>query len=141
MSKIYTAEDAAFRAGVSTRTVVRRITTGTIEAVNVNGTWAISAEQVDKLVALYAAKSSKKAPDAKPARAQQIAIKTTPAPASRKTAATYTAVPQNATEAELAANRARLAEIARRARAAVLIGADGRVGRVKRTSVVSGGRR
>ena len=88
MSKIYTAEDAAFRAGVSTRTVVRRITSGSIEAENVNGTWAISAEQVDKLVELYAAKSSKKAPDAKPARAQQIAIKTTPAPQSRKTAAT-----------------------------------------------------
>ena len=132
MSKIYTAEDAAFRAGVSTRTVVRRITTGTIQAVNVNGTWAISAAEVDKLVALYAAKSSKKAPDAKPARAQQIAIKTTPAPAPRKTAATYTAVPQNATETELEANRARLAEIAKRARAAVYITADGRTKTVKR---------
>ena len=132
MSKIYTAEDAAFRAGVSTRTVVRRITTGTIQAENVNGTWAISAAEVDKLVALYAAKSSKKAPDAKPARAQQIAIKTTPAPASRKTAATYTAVPQNATEAELEANRARLAEIAKLARAAVYITADGRTKTVKR---------
>lgn len=141
MNKIYTAEDAAFRAGVSTRTVVRRITTGSIEAVNVNGTWTISAEQVDKLVALYAAKSSKKAPDAKPVRAQQIAIKTTPAPAPRKTAATYTAVPQNATEAELAANRARLAEIAKLARAAVYITADGRVGRMKRTREPSGGRR
>ena len=132
MSKIYTAEDAAFRAGVSTRTVVRRITTGTIQAVNVNGTWAISAEQVEKLVALYAAKSSKKAPDAKPVRAQQIAIKTTPAPAQRKTVATYTAVPQNATEAELSANRARLAEIAKLARAAVYITADGRTKTVKR---------
>ncbi len=141
MSKIYTAEDAAFRAGVSTRTVVRRITTGSIEAVNVNGTWAISEEQVDKLVALYAEKSSKKAPGAKPARAQQIAIKTTPASAQRKAVATYTAVPQNATETELSANRARLAEIAKQARAAVLISADGRVGRVKRTSVASGGRR
>ncbi len=132
MSKIYTAEDAAFRAGVSTRTVVRRITTGTIEAVNVNGTWAISAAEVEKLVALYAAKSSKKAPDAKPARAQQIAIKTAPAPAPRKTVATYTAVPQNATETELAANRARLAEIAKLARAAVYITADGRTKTVKR---------
>ena len=132
MNKIYTAEDAAFRAGVSTRTVVRRITTGSIEAENVNGTWAISAEQVDRLVALYAAKSSKKAPDAKPARAQQIAIKTTPAPQSRKTAATYTAVPQNATETELEANRARLAEIAKLARAAVYITADGRTKTVKR---------
>ncbi|MGB4950987.1 MAG: hypothetical protein WBO55_10180, partial [Rhizobiaceae bacterium] len=102
---------------------------------------AISADEVDKLVALYAAKSSKKAPDAKPVRAQQIAIKTTPAPQSRKTVATYTAVPQNATETELAANRARLAEIAKRARAAVLISADGRVGGVKRTSAPSGGRR
>ena len=132
MSKIYTAEDAAFRAGVSTRTVVRRITTGTIQAENVNGTWAISAAEVDKLVALYAAKSSKKAPDAKPVRAQQIAIKTTPAPAPRKTAATYTAVPQNATETELEANRARLAEIAKLARAAVYITADGRTKTVKR---------
>ncbi len=141
MNKIYTAEDAAFRAGVSTRTVVRRITTGSIEAESINGTWAISAAEVEKLVALYAAKSSKKAPDAKPVRAQQIAIKTTPAHAPRKTAATYTAVPQNATEAELAANRARLAEIAKLARAAVLIGADGRVSRLKRTSTPSGGRR
>ncbi len=136
MNKIYTAEDAAFRAGVSTRTVVRRITTGTIQAENVNGTWAISAAEVEKLVALYAAKSSKKAPDAKPVRAQQIAIKTTPAaPAPRKTVATYTAVPQNATETELEANRARLAEIARLARAAVYITADGRTKTVKRGKV------
>lgn len=128
-SKVYTADGASEYLGVSPRTIVRRIKKGDIEAQNVDGTWRIAAAEVQKLADLHAAKSSVKAPDTTPRRDQQISLKTAKPP---RKVNEYTAAIVSASDAELAANRARLDDIARRAKSARYIAADGRAMTVKR---------
>ena len=128
-NKVYTADGASEYLGVSSRTIVRRIKRGDIEAQNIDGTWRIPAAEVQKLANLYAAKSSVKAPDTTPRRDQQISLKTAKPP---RKVNEYTAAIVSASDAELAANRARLDDIARRAKSARYIAADGRAMTVKR---------
>ncbi len=133
MSKIYTPAEAAEIIGLTPRTIIKRCLDSRVPgARRTDNGWMIPAAAVEAERQRVAAKTNIKAPDTRTI-SSQITLQT-----ARNE---YTAAIGSATEAELAANRARLAEIAKRARAAVLISADGRVGRVKRTSAPSGGRR
>ena len=138
MSKIYTPTEAAEIIGLTPRTIIKRCLDSRVPgARRTDSGWMIPAEAVEAERQRVAAKTNVKAPDTR-TTSSQITLQTArPARAVNE----YTAAIGSATGAELAANRARLAEIAKRARAAVLIGADGRVERVKRTSAPSGGRR
>ncbi len=138
MSKIYTAEDAAEIIGLTPRTIIKRCLDSRVPgARRTDNGWMIPAEAVEAERQRVAAKTNIKAPDTR-TTSSQITLQTVrPARVVNE----YTAAIGSATETELSANRARLAEIARLAKAAVLISADGRVGRVKRTSAPSGGRR
>ncbi len=138
MSKIYTPAEAAEIIGLTPRTIIKRCLDSRVPgARRTDNGWMIPAEAVEAERQRVSAKTNIKAPDSR-TTSSQITLQTSrPARAVNE----YTAAIGSATEAELAANRARLAEIAKRARAAVLIGADGRVSRLKRTSTPSGGRR
>ena len=136
--KTYTPAEAAEIIGLTPRTIIKRCLDSRVPgARRTDNGWMIPAEAVEAERQRVAAKTNIKAPDTK-TTSSKITLQTSrPARAVNE----YTAAIGSATEAELAANRARLAEIARLARAAVLISADGRVGRVKRTRAASGGRR
>ena len=129
MSKIYTAEDAAEIIGLTPRTIIKRCLDSRVPgARRTDSGWMIPAEAVEAERQRVAAKTNVKAPDAR-TTSSQITLQTA-RPA--RTVNEYTAAIGSATEAELAANRARLAEIAKLARAAVYITADGRTKTVKR---------
>ena len=129
MSKIYTPAEAAEIIGLTPRTIVKRCLDSRVPgARRTDNGWMIPAEAVEAERQRVAAKTNIKAPDNR-TTSSQITLQTSrPARAVNE----YTAAIGSATEAELAANRARLAEIARRARAAVYITADGRTKTVKR---------
>ena len=129
MSKIYTPAEAAEIIGLTPRTIIKRCLDSRVPgARRTDNGWVIPAEAVEAERQRVAAKTNIKAPDTK-TTSSQITLQTArPARAVNE----YTAAIGNATEAELSANRARLAEIAKRARAAVYITADGRTKTVKR---------
>ncbi|MBK7181346.1 MAG: hypothetical protein IPH82_29905 [Chloroflexi bacterium] len=129
MSKIYTPAEAAEIIGLTPRTIIKRCLDSRVPgARRTDNGWMIPAEAVEAERQRVAAKTNIKAPDTK-TTSSQITLQTArPARAVNE----YTAAIGSATEAELAANRARLAEIAKRARAAVYITADGRTKTVKR---------
>ena len=134
MSKIYTPAEAAEIIGLTPRTIIKRCLDSRVPgARRTDNGWMIPAEAVEAERQRVAAKTNIKAPDTK-TTSSQITLQTSrPARAVNE----YTAAIGSATEAELAANRARLAEIARRARAAVYITADGRTKTVKRGKVTT----
>ena len=129
MSKIYTPAEAAEIIGLTPRTIIKRCLDSRVPgACRTDNGWMIPAEAVEAERQRVAAKTNVKAPDTR-TTSSQITLQTA-RPA--RTVNEYTAAIGSATEAELAANRARLAEIAKRARAAVYITADGRTKTVKR---------
>ena len=129
MSKIYPPAEAAEIIGLTPRTIVKRCLDSRVPgARRTDNGWMIPAEAVEAERQRVAAKTNIKAPDTR-TTSSQITLQTfRPARAVNE----YTAAIGSATEAELEANRARLAEIAKRARAAVYITADGRTKTVKR---------
>ena len=129
MSKIYTPTEAAEIIGLTPRTIIKRCLDSRVPgARRTDNGWMIPAEAVEAERQRVAAKTNVKAPDTR-TTSSQITLQTArPARAVNE----YTAAIGNATEAELATNRARLAEIAKLARAAVYITADGRTKTVKR---------
>ena len=129
MSKTYTPAEAAEIIGLTPRTIIKRCLDSRVPgARRTDNGWMIPAEAVEAERQRVAAKTNIKAPDTK-TTSSQITLQTSrPARAVNE----YTAAIGSATETELAANRARLAEIAKRARAAVYITADGRTKTVKR---------
>ncbi len=134
MSKIYTPAEAAEIIGLTPRTIVKRCLDSRVPgARRTDNGWMIPAEAVEAERQRVAAKTNIKAPDTK-TTSSQITLQTArPARMVNE----YTAAIGSATEAELEANRARLAEIAKRARAAVYITADGRTKTVKRGKVTT----
>ncbi len=134
MSKIYTPAEAAEIIGLTPRTIVKRCLDSRVPgARRTDNGWMIPAEAVEAERQRVAAKTNIKAPDSRSA-SSQISVT---APTVRRPVNEYTAAIGSATEAELEANRARLAEIAKRARAAVYITADGRTKTVKRGKVTA----
>ena len=134
MSKIYTPTEAAEIIGLTPRTIIKRCLDSRVPgARRTDNGWTIPAEAVEAERQRVAAKTNIKAPDTR-TTSSQITLQTAK-PA--RTVNEYTAAIGSATEAELAANRARLADIARRARAAVYIAADGRTKTVKRGKVTT----
>ena len=129
MSKIYTPAEAAEIIGLTPRTIIKRCLDSRVPgARRTDNGWMIPASAVEAERQRVAAKTNIKAPDNR-TTSSQITLQTSrPARAVNE----YTAAIGSATEAELAANRARLAEIAKLARAAVYITADGRTKTVKR---------
>ena len=134
MSKIYTPAEAAEIIGLTPRTIIKRCLDSRVPgARRTDNGWMIPAEAVEAERQRVAAKTNIKAPDTK-TTSSQITLQTSrPARAANE----YTAAIGSATEAELAANRARLAEIANLARVAVYITADGRTKTVKRGKVTA----
>ncbi len=134
MSKIYTPAEAAEIIGLTPRTIIKRCLDSRVPgARRTDNGWIIPAEAVEAERQRVAAKTNIKAPDTK-TTSSQITLQTA-RPA--RTVNEYTAAIGSATEAELSANRARLAEIAKLARAAVYITADGRTKTVKRGKVTA----
>ena len=134
MSKIYTPTEAAEIIGLTPRTIIKRCLDSRVPgARRTDNGWVIPAAAVEAERQRVAAKTNIKAPDTR-TTSSQITLQTAK-PA--RTVNEYTAAIGSATEAELAANRARLADIARRARAAVYIAADGRTKTVKRGKVTT----
>ena len=132
--KTYTPAEAAEIIGLTPRTIVKRCLDSRVPgARRTDSGWMIPAAAVEAERQRVAAKTNIKAPDTR-TTSSQITLQTAK-PA--RTVNEYTAAIGSATEAELAANRARLAEIARRARAAVYITADGRTKTVKRGKVTA----
>ncbi len=127
--KTYTPAEAAEIIGLTPRTIIKRCLDSRVPgARRTDNGWMIPASAVEAERQRVAAKTNIKAPDTK-TTSSQITLQTArPARMVNE----YTAAIGSATEAELEANRARLAEIAKRARAAVYITADGRTKTVKR---------
>lgn len=124
----YTPEQAAVIIGLTARTIVKRCLDGSIKGAQRHGRqWVLSAEAVEAERARVAGKSNKKAPDNKGGR--QISLKTERPP---RQVNEYTALVGVASASELEANRARLDEIARRAKSALYIRADGRTRTIRR---------
>lgn len=127
--RTYTPAEAAEIIGLTPRTIIKRCLDSRVPgARRTDNGWVIPAEAVESERQRVAAKTNVKAPDNRSA-ASQISVT---APTVRRPVNEYTAAINSASEAELEANRQRIAEIARKAKAAIFIGADGRRTKVKR---------
>lgn len=128
MTDIYTPEQASAVIGLKPRTIIKRCIDGSIKGAKKHGRqWVLTAEAVEAERARVAKKPNKKAPDNPGGR--QISLKTDrpPRPVNE-----YTAPVGVAQADERAANRARLDEIASKAKSALYIGTDGRAKTVRR---------
>lgn len=109
-------------AGVSERTIGRHIAEGSIQGEMVHGIWLLDRESFEAWRATFV-------PNRRRAKVEPIAP---PAPEARKRVgisinapSKFTASLATPSDAELAANRARLAQVAAKAKTYILIKANG----------------